>query len=153
MCSYTQHVKYRKKLCCSNEKLCNLKIYCATTQTCKRVNNNNVNKSCDLKLLKLREIFELRPLTFVFHSVKKTSPSCFHVFFLLSSSVHHYSTRHASQGTLCLLLKNSLRYGLKSTRYLGAKLWNILPIEVRNAPSKSSFKTKLKSYILNKVDR
>ena len=42
----------------------------------------------DLKLLKLSEIFELRLLTFVFDSVNKTSPSCFHDFFLFSSSVH-----------------------------------------------------------------
>ena len=107
----------------------------------------------DLKLLKLPEIFELRLLTFVFDSIKKASPSCFHDFFLFSSSVHQYSTRYASQGNLYMLQKNSLQYGLKSTRYLGTKLWDILPIEVRNAPSKSSFKTKLKSYILNKVDR
>ena len=105
----------------------------------------------DLKLLKLPEIFELRLLTFVFDSIK-TSPSCFHDFFLFSSSVHQYATRHASQGNLYMLQKNSLQYGLKSTRYLGTKLWNILPIEVCNAPSKSSFKKKLKSYILNKVD-
>ena len=39
----------------------------------------------DLKLLKLSEIFELRLLTFVFDSVKKTSPSCFHDF---SYSIH-----------------------------------------------------------------
>ena len=76
----------------------------------------------DLKLLKLREIFELRLQTFVFDSIKKTSPSCFHDFFLLSSSVHHYSTRHASQGNLYLLQRNSLQYGLKSSCYLSAKL-------------------------------
>jgi len=106
----------------------------------------------DLKLLKLPEIFELRLLTFVFDSVKKTSPSCFHDFFFFSSSVHQYSTRHASQSNLYMLQKNSLQYGLKSTCYLGAKLRNILLVEVRNAPSKPLFKTKLKSYILSKVD-
>ena len=47
----------------------------------------------------------------------------------------------------------SLQYGLKSIQYLGAKLWNELPVELRNASSKTFFKTKLKSYFLNKVDR
>ena len=47
----------------------------------------------DLKLLKLSEIFELRLLTFVFDSVNKTSPGCFHDFFLFSSSFHQYATR------------------------------------------------------------
>ena len=100
----------------------------------------------DLKLLKLSEIFELRLLTFVFDSVKKTSPSCFHDFFLFNSSVHQYSTRQASQGDLYMFRRNSLQYGLKSIRYLGAKLWNTLPIELRNAPSKASFKAKLKMH-------
>ena len=106
----------------------------------------------DLKLLKLSEIFELRLLTFVFDSVNKTSPSCFHNFFLFNSSVHQYSTRHASRGDLFLSRKNSLQYGLKSIRYLGAKLWNSLPVELRNAPSKASFKTQTKIYLLNKVN-
>ena len=107
----------------------------------------------DLKLLKLSELFELRLLTFVFDSVNKTSPSCFHDFFLLNSCVHQYSTRQASQGDLYLFRKNSLQYGLKSIRYLGAKLWNTLPIELRNSPSKTSFKVKLKIYLLNKVNQ
>ena len=107
----------------------------------------------DFKLLKLSEIFELRLLTFVFDSVNKTSPSCFHDFFLFCSSVHQYSTRQASQGDLYMSKKNSLQYGLKSIRYLGAKLWNALPLELRNVPSKPLFKTKLKIHLLNKVDR
>ena len=59
----------------------------------------------DFKLLKLSEIFELQLLTFVFDSVNKTSPNCFHDFFLLSSSVHQYSTRVASQGDLYMSKK------------------------------------------------
>ena len=46
---------------------------------------------------------------------------------------------------------NSLQYGLKWIRYLGAKLWNTLPVELRKAPSKISFKKQLKIYLLNKV--
>ena len=106
-----------------------------------------------LKLLKLSGLFELPLAIFVFDSVNKTSPSCFHDFFLLNSCVHQYSTRQASQGDLYLFRKNSLQYGLKSIRYLGAKLWNTLPIELRNSPSKTSFKVKLKIYLLNKVNQ
>ena len=84
----------------------------------------------DLTLLKLPGTFELRLLTFVSDSIKKTSPCCCHSFFLFSSSVHQYSIRHAIQGNICMLQKNSLQYGLKSTRFLCAKLWNVLPIKV-----------------------
>ena len=59
----------------------------------------------DLKLLRLSDIFELRLLTFVFESVNKTSPDCFHNFFLFNSSVHQYSTRQASHGDLYLTKK------------------------------------------------
>ena len=106
----------------------------------------------DLKLLKLSDIFELILLTFVFDSVNKTSPKCFHNFFIFNSSVHQYCTRQASQGHLYLTQQNSLQYGLKSLRYLGAKLCNTIPTELRNAPSKISLKAKLKTQLLNKVN-
>ena len=79
--------------------------------------------------------------------------SCFHNFFLLNSSVHQYSTRQASQGDLYLFRKNSFQYGLKSIRYLGAKLWNSLPVELRNAPSKLSFKKQMKIHLLSKANQ
>ena len=59
----------------------------------------------DCKLLKLSETFELRLLTFVFDSVNKSLPSCYHDFFLFCSSVHQYSTRQASQGDINILKK------------------------------------------------
>ena len=68
----------------------------------------------DLTLLKLFDIFKVRLLTFVYDSINKTSPCCFHNFYLFSSSVHRYSTRQASQGDLYLFRKDSLQYGLKS---------------------------------------
>ena len=72
---------------------------------------------------------------------------------LLNIYKYQYYTRHASQGDLYVSRKNSLQYGLKSIRYLGAKLWNTLPVEIRNAPSKISFKTRLKIHLLEKVNR
>ena len=52
------------------------------------------------------------------------------------------------------LEKTASNMVLKYDQYdLGAKLWNTLPLELRNAPSKALFKTKLKIYLLTKVDR
>ena len=107
----------------------------------------------DRKHLKLFDIFKVHLLTFVYDSVTKTSPSCFHNIYLFSSSVHRYSTRQASQGDLYLFRKDSLQYGLKSSRYLGAKLWNELPVELRNTPSKISFKKQLKIYLSKTADQ
>ena len=76
----------------------------------------------DLKLLTMYESFELRLLIFVLDSVNKTSPSCFHDFFLFSSSAHQYATRQASQGDLYIFRKSCVQNSLKSIRYLGPKL-------------------------------
>ena len=106
----------------------------------------------DLKLVKLSDIYELRLLTFVFDSINKTSPDCFHNVFLFSSSVHQYPTRQASHGDLYLIQQNSLHYGLKSICYLGAKLWNKLPAELRNAPIKAILQQKPEN-LLTEQDR
>ncbi len=102
----------------------------------------------DLKILKLSDVFHLKLLTFVYESIHKISPSCFHNFFCLSSYVHQYSTRQASRGNLYLNQKNTVRYGLNSLGYLGAKLWNELPDHIRSAKTKNMFKTKLKSHLI-----
>lgn len=41
------------------------------------------------------------------------------------------------------------QYGLKSNIYLGCKLWNDFALIIENSPSKDSFKSKLKNYLLN----
>ena len=64
----------------------------------------------DLKLLKLSEIFELRLLTFVFDSVTKTSPSCFHDFFLFTSSVHQLCHKTGQSRSLYMPREDSHQY-------------------------------------------
>ena len=105
----------------------------------------------DLKILKLSDIFHLKLLTFVYESIHKMSPSCFHNLFCLSLYVHQYSTRQASRGNIYLTQKNTVRYGLNSLGYLGAKLWNELPDDTRTAKSKALFKSKLKTHLINNL--
>ena len=101
-----------------------------------------------LKLLRLQDVFQLKMLSFVFESINKLNPMCFHDFFTCTSSIHECHTRHSYRGDVFLAHKNSLKYGLKSIRYMGAKMWNDLPVELRNSPSKHSFKKHLKTHIL-----
>ena len=96
-------------------------------------------------------MFQLKMLSFVFESINKLNPMCFHDFFTCTSSIHDYHTRHSYRGDVFLAHKNSLQYGLKSIRYMGAKMWNDLPVELRNSPSKHSFKTNLKTHILGSL--
>ena len=105
----------------------------------------------DLTILKLSDVFHLKLLTFVYESIHKISPSCFHDFFCLSLYVHQYSTRQAIRGNIYLTQKNTVRYGLSSIRYLGAKLWNVLPDNIGTANSKLTFKSKLKTHFLENL--
>ena len=100
-----------------------------------------------LKLLELPDIFKLRLLTFVFESLNTLAPHYFHNYFSLNSSIHSYETRHSTRGDIYVEKKNTLQFGLRSIRYMGEKLWNDLPLEVRNSTSKFLFKRKLKLYL------
>ena len=101
-----------------------------------------------LELLRLSDVFQLKLITLVFETVNRISPSCFDDFFLLNSSVQKHNTRQASKGDLFLARKSTLRYGLNSICYRGAKLWNEIPVELRNSHLKGSFKSKVKIYFL-----
>ena len=98
-----------------------------------------------LKLLRLQDVFQFKMLSFVFESINKINPMCFHNFYTCTSSIHEYHTRHSYRGDVFLTHKNSLQYGLKSICYMGAKMWNDLPEELRNSTSKYSFKKHLKN--------
>ena len=52
---------------------------------------------------------------------------------------------------LYLISRNTLWYGLGSIRYLGAKLWNELPKEIRTSSSRFIFKKITKIFTRNHV--
>ena len=101
----------------------------------------------DLKILKLRDLFQLKLLTFVYNCVNKISPSCFHSFFDLVESVHQQGTRQVSKNYIFLTQKNTLQFGLRSVRYYGAKCWNDIPVDIKRSPSSISFRRKLKAFL------
>ena len=103
----------------------------------------------DLKLLRVVDIFKLSLLSFVYESVNMAAPDCFHNFFSLNSTVHCHNTRQSTRGDLFLANINTSKYGLKSIRFLGAKLWNELPIALRTSQSKFTFKKSVKLHFLN----
>ena len=42
---------------------------------------------------------------------------------------------------------NTVNYGLKSLRYLAPKMWNIIPLEIRNSGNFTEYITNIKSYL------
>ena len=103
----------------------------------------------DLKILKLYDLFDFKLLTFVYESVNKISPSFFHNFFETLTTVHHYNTRQALKGDIFMTRENTLQYGLRCVRYAGAKSWNSIPDVIRQSPSVSNFRRKLKFHIFS----
>ena len=103
----------------------------------------------NLQLLKLEDLFELKLLTFVYESVNRISPSCFHEFFYLLSHVHQHDTRQACKCDILLTRKNTLQYGLKSVRYAGAKSWNNIPTVIKQAYSSVNFRRQVKLHLFS----
>ena len=102
-----------------------------------------------LKTLKIVDVLHLNILTFVYKSINKLSPSCFHDYFQPNSSVHRIGTRQATRGDLLKSIKNTTLYGLQTNQYFGSKLWNTLPLFIRVASSTVVFRSKLKRYFLD----
>ena len=75
----------------------------------------------DLKILKLQDLFHPKLLIFVYESIYKISPLCFHNFFETISSVHQYGRRQANKGNIFLTQQNTKQFGVRSVRYFGAK--------------------------------
>ena len=101
-----------------------------------------------LKLLRIADIFKLQLLSFVYGAINKSAPDCFHGFFSRNSSIHH-KTRLSSRGDLFLVKIDTLQYGLKSIRYLEAKLWDELSLTIRLSSSEFIFKKHQKAHFLN----
>ena len=98
----------------------------------------------DLHLLRVSDIFK-----FAYESITMLGPNCFHGYFSLSSTVHSQATRQSCRNDLYLIRQNTLRYGLSSIPYMGAKLWNELPRDIRFSASKFLFKKSLQKYLLD----
>ena len=103
----------------------------------------------NLQLLRVTEIFEMKLLTFVYDSVNRISPSCFHNLFKMNSSIHHHHTRQAYRGDLFQPQWNTISFGRRSISQLGPKLWNRLPFSLRSSSNGHTFKRKLKIHLLN----
>ena len=70
------------------------------------------------------------------------------VLFKMSKDIHQYQARLATNGNLYVLNVNTLA-GQKAISVAGAKLWNEIPTEIKNAKSLDTFSSKLKTYYLS----
>ena len=101
-----------------------------------------------LQILRLNDVFQLQLASFVYEHVNNLSPLYFRNYFTAISSTHSIGTRQSKRGGLFVERKNTTQYGIRSIHFSGARLWNSLPLTIRESPSLPNFRNKLKSHFL-----
>ena len=74
-------------------------------------------------------------------------------FYIPAEMVHSYETRSAVSRNVFSLPRYELSFTQKSMAFSGAKIWNEIPVNIKNAPSIDSFKEKLQSILLAYSER
>ena len=91
-------------------------------------------------------------LKFVYKSLNGLSPFHFQNYFQFSNTVHSHETRQAAGGDIFQSIRNTFLHGLRSIKYLGAKLWSGIPTFIKMSVSFNIFKSKLKEFLINGYD-
>ena len=98
-----------------------------------------------LNISELYGLFQLKLLTFVYESIHKISPPCFHNIFNTLASVYQYGTQQAGKGDISLTQKNTQLYGLQSIQYHGSTCCNTIPLDIKQSPSVHLFRQRLEA--------
>ena len=101
----------------------------------------------NLNILKIYDIFNIETLKFVYDSLKKSNPSQFHEYF--HSLINVQNTAANRNGNLQRPQARTQTYGIKSIKYTGCMLWNVLPDDIRNSLSKKTLNKSLKKHFIN----
>ena len=88
-----------------------------------------------LQVLKQEHMFQLQLSTFVHECINNISPLHFQTYFNKTLNIHQISTRQAVRGDLFVEYRSTIQYGIRSIPHLGARIWNDLPLFIRNSPS------------------
>ena len=102
------------------------------------------------KLLELFDIFKLEVLKFVHMSLHMSNPSQFHSFFSFSQS--YYPTFAFRNNHVRLPAVRTTYYGLRSIKYIGARLWNDFNFDTKSLLDIKKFSKSIKnSFLLNYI--
>lgn len=96
----------------------------------------------ELKLLKFSDIYKNNLAAYMYRNIDK---------FASQWRPNIHSTR--SGATYVPQFQNSTLTKNQSIKYQAPALWNLIPIDIRNSPSYSSFKRRLKKYLITKYNR
>ena len=106
-------------------------------------NDFDSDYDCLLNRFGTKSIFNLRVdriLVEIYKTLNGKNPSYLNSIFQIKTIP--YALRDSSR--LCQPMKETTNFGLRSINYVGSKLWNTLPMHLKNSPDVNSFKLGLK---------
>jgi len=108
-----------------------------------------------LELIKIKYIFILQILKFIHKCINSNIIGNFAQWFKLKTEVHTHLTKtnyntssQVSTNKLSIPFGRTTHYGLKQIKVKGPKIWNSLPLDLRNIKSLINFKISIKKHLL-----
>ncbi len=148
----TSHLDYCNSLYCGSSKLLIDRLQLVQNaaarflhNSCKSVHITPILRTLHWLPIKFRIDFKI--LLFVYKSLHDLAPM------YLSELLHPYTPsrclRSSDQNLLLVLQSRLKRRGDRAFSVVGPRLWNSLPLDIRLAPSLSTFKSLLKTYLFS----
>ena len=105
------------------------------------------------EILKLEDLYNFEIAKLMYQFTQGKLPLNFKHYFAYSSDVSSYSTHHTSRNDIFLpqFMSSKTQHSI-NLKYIGAKLWNNIPSDLKNA-SYSKFKESYKKFLLSKNTR
>ena len=109
----------------------------------------------ELGILKIKDVFVLQISKFIHKCVNSNIIGNFDKWFILNFEVHSHRTRSnynyskmSYTNNLFIPFGRTTNYGLKLIKVSGPKIWNNLPLDLRNIKSFSNFKNSIKNHLI-----
>ena len=125
------------------QNLCN-RILRLIFHRCARDNIDDIYKK--FAILKIKDKFKFEICCLVYKFLHQLLPACFNKFFQRNSEIHSRRTRQSNDLHLPLFRKSICKQSLK---FVGVKLWNEIPDEIKQSKTLGQFKKRLRYHFLN----
>ena len=108
---------------------------------------DNIDDICKkYAILKVSDKFKFEICCFVYKFHHRLLFDCFNNFFQRNSEVYSRQIRQSNNLNLPLFKKSICKQSIK---FVGVKLWNEIPNEIKRSKNLTQFKKKMKQYLLN----
>ena len=116
--------------------------------TCSKYLASTENLFKSYNILKFHDIYKYTVGNFVYQFDNKLLPVVFDNFYITNRLIHAHNTRTC--GDLCLI-NTKLNTRQFSIRYAGTKLWNSIPLHIRQSKSLEIFKRYYKTHLMKSL--